>query len=489
VSSVTPRRYPLPLVCVTARRPSRLAHRVPAPPALHAHNQEKSKMTALDDRPAVDTGRVPFAMSDPLHVPRERYYDRAFFELEKAKLWPRTWQMACRLEEIPEPNDFIEYEICDQSVLVVRQRDMSVRAFHNACRHRATQLEKGSGRLAGGQFVCPFHGWRWNADGSNSFVYGQEGFAPECLRPDDIRLKECKVETWGGCAWINLDPNAGPLRDALSPGAELLESVGIGNWKVKWWKETILHANWKMAQEAFMEGYHVPQTHPQLTMGVPIDEVPAAIGTTYRVHANGHSNFESQMAGGRFNTIDEMIARLGLLTDGQDAMVLERDLNVLRSLRNTLPPGENVVQAAARALRDYAKGAGIPWLEGMENSPLFWAGETFLFPNMFFLPQYGNCLSYRIRPYNDDPEWCRFEVWSLTGYPEVEQRPRAELLGRFDKEDTEHWGLIPRQDFSNIERQQAGLHTTGFTELRLATEWEAAISNMHFELDRRLAQD
>lgn len=445
-------------------------------------------MTALDDAPAVDTSRVPFAMRDNLHVPRERYYDRDFAALEREKLWLRTWQMACRLEEIPQPNDFVEYEICDQSVLLVRQRDMSVKAFHNACRHRATQLGKGAGRFAGGQIVCPFHGWRWDADGANSFVYGREGFAPECLRPEDIRLQECKVELWGGCAWINLDPDAGPLREALSPAAELLDAVGIGNWQVKWWKETVLHANWKMAQEAFMEGWHVPQTHPQLTMGVPIEDIPTG-GTNYLVHPNGHSGFQPVSAGGRFATIDQMVARFGLLADGQDAMVLDRDLHVLQVLRHSLRPDEDVAAGTARVLREYAAGAGIPWVEGMETQPLFWAGEKFVFPNMFFLPQFNNCLSYRIRPYGDDPEWCRFEVWSLTTYPEGQPRPRAELMGRFDKADAEHWGRIPMQDFSNIERQQAGLHTTGFTEIRLATEWEAAISTMHVELDRRLAQD
>ncbi len=112
---------------------------------------------------------VPYAMNDPLYVPRERYYDRQFFELEKKYLWPKVWQMACRLEEIPEPGDFVEYEICDQSVIVVRQRDRAVKAFHNTCRHRGTQLCKGSGHLPAGQIRCPFHGWRWNLDGSNSF--------------------------------------------------------------------------------------------------------------------------------------------------------------------------------------------------------------------------------------------------------------------------------------------------------------------------------
>lgn len=446
-------------------------------------------MTALEDRPAVGTSGVPFAMTDPLRVPAQRYHDRGFYELEKRELWTRTWQMACRLEEIPQANDFVEYEVAGRSVLLVRQRDGSVKALHNACRHRATQLEKGRGRLAGGQLVCPFHGWRWNADGSPSFLYGEDGFDARCLQPDDVRLQEAKVELWGGCAWINMDPDARPLGEALSPAAEILDAVGVGNWRVKWWKEVVLNANWKLAQEAFMEGWHVPQTHPQLTMGVPIEDIPTG-GTTYRTHRGGHSNFESGIhSGSRFPGIEFMIARLGLLTDGQDAMVLERDLNILRGLRHRLGPDDDIGAEAARALREYAEGAGIPWTPSMEDSPVFWAGEVFLFPNMFFLPQFGNCLSYRVRPHNDDPEWCRFEVWSLTTYPESEPRPRAQLMGRFDKTDAEHWGLIPMQDFSNIERQQAGLHTTGFDSLRLATEWEAAISTMHVELDRRLARE
>ena len=152
--------------------------------------------------------------ADPLHVPRERYFDRGFFELEKQQLWPRVWQMACRLEEIPGPGDFVEYEICDQSILVVRQDDGSIKAFYNACRHRATELAKGSGRLPKGQIVCPFHGWRWNLDGTLSFVYGQEGFEPDCLarRPAASRGQ---LETWGGCVWINMDPESRPLLEAL----------------------------------------------------------------------------------------------------------------------------------------------------------------------------------------------------------------------------------------------------------------------------------
>ena len=65
---------------------------------------------------------------------------------------------------------------------------------------------------------------------------------------------------------------------------------------------------------------------------------------------------------------------------------------------------------------------------------------------------------------------------------------RAQLMGRFDKDDTEHFGLIPRQDMGNIERQQRGFHSLAYRESRLSTEWERAITNMHEELDRYLAR-
>jgi phenylpropionate dioxygenase-like ring-hydroxylating dioxygenase large terminal subunit len=445
-------------------------------------------MSIAEDRRSGTARPVPFAMRDPLHVPRERYYDREFFELEKQYLWPRVWQMACRLEEIPQPGDFVEYEICDQSILVVRQADHSVKAFYNVCPHRATQLCNGSGRAGGGQIVCPFHGWRWNLDGTNSFVYGAEGFDPECLRPDDIRLREVQVDTWGACVWINMDPGARPLHEALAPASPLLDAVGVENMQVWWWKEVILQANWKVALEAFHEAYHVMQTHPQLTMGV--GEAYAPDIAEYTAFENGHARFQTSTkppVGGRQDSADEFFEFSRLLWEGQDAMTLERDIRVFEGIRNRVPPGEDVGPAAIAALYEYAQGAGIPMPPPGEGITL-WGGEVFLFPNYFMLPMYGNALCYRSRPYNDDPDCCRFEIWSLTTYPEGHEPGRARLTGRFASDDPDNWGLIPRQDISNIERQQRGLHSRGFRESRLATEWERAISNMHEELDRYLGR-
>lgn len=429
--------------------------------------------------------RVPFAITDPLRIPAERYYDRTFFELEKEKLWYRSWQMACRLQEIPEPNDFVEYEICDQSVLVVRQADRSVKAYYNVCPHRATQLAKGSGSLHGGQITCPFHGWRWNIDGSTSFIYGAEGFSAENLKDDEIRLRECRSEIWGNAVWINLDPAAAPLMESLQPVADMLEELGIGNWRVKWWKETILDANWKMAHEAFMEGWHTMRTHPQLTMGY--GEASPANFLQHKTYAAGHSSFEYADRASDFPTFDVMLESNRLLAEGLDAMVTDRDMVVLEKVRNSLRPGESIRDAVSREMRAYYDGAGIAVPAGLENHAMWWTGQIFAFPNTSYLPMFGNALAYRTRPYKNDPEKCRFEVWSLTPGPEAQPLTRAVVDGPHAKDDACNWPLIPLQDFSNIERQQKGLHALGFQGLRLATEWERAIGHMHQELDRKLA--
>src|ERR1044072_2797227 len=111
-------------------------------------------------------------------------------------MWTRVWQMACRLEEIPRPGDYVEYEILDQSIIVVRVDAENVRAYHNACRHRGVKLVEGHGSLPGSRrtFVCPFHGWCWGLDGRNTFVLRSETFDDDNLHPHDLALVPVRCE-------------------------------------------------------------------------------------------------------------------------------------------------------------------------------------------------------------------------------------------------------------------------------------------------------
>lgn len=436
--------------------------------------------------------RVPFAMSNPLHVPAERYYDREFFELEKEKLWPHVWQMAAREEEIPEAGDFVEYEIVGQSLLIVRQVDGSVKALYNACRHRATELGRGCGRFPGNQIVCPFHGWRWKIDGSISHVFGREGFAPESIKPEDISLREAKCETWGGHVWINMDHTAPPLQEALFPAADLLDRNAVGNMTVKWWKESVINCNWKLAQEAFFEGWHVKQTHPQLyTYRDTTDSEINRASQEYTPFPNGHGRFWAGDAAEGYGGKPDFLQAARLNWQGQDAMTLARDVHVFEGVAGGMDTSSAEYRTRAiDALFEYWDNAGIPHPPRDDKQFLrMWGGDIHLFPNYLMLPMYLNALCYRVRPYGDDPNWCRFEVWSLTTLPEGEDPGRAELLGRFDKDDADHWGLIPRQDFANLERMQRGIRNRSLSHTTLAELWEITIANMHQELDRRLAAE
>src|SRR5262249_23243999 len=145
----------------------------------------------------------------------------------------------------------------------VRTKD-GIKAYHNACRHRGVQFAKGHGNCKSQGFICPFHGWRWTLDGENTYVHEPKLFSEENLKKAELNLVPCRVETWGGCAFINFDDDAVPLLECIGPLANRFNVRNVEKLKVEWWVSTVLPTNWKLAMEAFMEGYHVMRTHPQL---------------------------------------------------------------------------------------------------------------------------------------------------------------------------------------------------------------------------------
>jgi phenylpropionate dioxygenase-like ring-hydroxylating dioxygenase large terminal subunit len=455
-------------------------------------------MTSTEAREATlvqeDTSGVPFAISDRSFIPRERYFDSGFFELENEKLWPHVWQMACRLEEIPKVGDYVEYWVAHYSVIVVRTSGDVIKAYQNQCRHRGTQLVQGCGTFRGGQIVCPFHAWRWALDGSPALpMYGHEGFEDRVMDPSDLRLVECQVGTWAGCVFINMDRNAPPLMEFLRPVPENLDPLRIGDMRVNWWKAVRLNANWKLALEAFMEGWHVRGTHTQLT-GDAGDTFPNPhdFQLSYR---NGHQSLQKDPSPKAKGTVkgsmglggsadsETAIQFMEMLNEQLNSHVLAKDLHVAESLR-TCPPGE-FSKLFVEELYNWNAGAGIRLPE--RDVINRWGSQWSIFPNFKFHPLYGNSIAYRSRPDSDDPEHCYFEMWSLTLYPEGEEPRRPELDGEFAFDDEEGWPLIARQDYINIERQQRGLRMPGLEATRLARKYEDGIANSHLAIDSFLA--
>jgi nitrite reductase/ring-hydroxylating ferredoxin subunit len=428
---------------------------------------------------------VPFQVTDPERIPVKRYYDEEFFRLESERLWPHVWQMACRLEQIPGVGDWIEYTNLGKSVILVRTRD-GVKAYHNACRHRGVQLapagSHGNCETAG--FTCPFHGWRWNMDGKNTFVYGRSKFSERQLDQADIALKPCRVEEWGGCAFINHDDAAPSFRDTIGPLAERFEHYQVDKMRAEWCYGAVLPANWKIAMEAFMEGFHTMKTHPQLQ----------AAATPLYVMLYGDAGAVGAPANLRGSTRDNIashLAHMALVSEGMAGMCHAKDLEIARTLAEADLPDDpaqavatwyGLVNAAiTKAGRE--RGEPTPDLNDLAvNHPV--NAVEFLFPHFFLLPCFSSMASYRIRPLT--AETCFFEIWSLTLFPEG-QEPVPVMETTVLPHDSDQFPPIPRQDYSNIPRQQIGLHSEGFEFMRLAEGIEGLISNYHRVIDGHLA--
>jgi len=414
---------------------------------------------------------VPYAMEFPDRVPKERYFDPDFYAMEAELFWPRVWQMACRLEEIPNAHDYVEYEILDQSIIVLRTDDLGVRAFQNACRHRGVKIVEGRGHCERG-FQCTFHGWRYGLDGKNAGVTQRRTFAEHNLAPGDIDLVPVRCEVSNGCAFINLDNDAPPLRESLEPFATVMDSWRAESLRTERWFAARLPVNWKLAIEAFIEMYHVVQTHPQLV-------IPTRFG------------LREGMPFDRREWVDADIQYLGEMSRGMAGMVHEHDVAIAESRRDTELPADPAEAIATwnRGLNDAVvrwhreRGADIPDLNELEAQGL---NLTFFhgFPHYFVLPMYSSASSYRFRPLG--PEETLMEMWSLARLPACDDPPPPMPPEVWECDDP-RWPGIPAQDFSNLPRQQRGLHTRGFEYMRLSRGLEGHISNFERVIDGFLA--
>lgn len=442
---------------------------------------------------------VPFPIDDPERIPVQRYYDQEFYDAEVENLWPHVWQMACREEQLQDVGDWIEYQNVGKSVIVVKTTT-GVKAFHNACRHRGVPIAGGTtvgsshasahGNCSKSGFVCPFHGWRWNMDGENTLVYGKHLFSDKQLNADEINLVPCRAEAWGGMVWINHDDDAPSVKETFGPVADRLEAHHLQHLRAEWCYGTVLPANWKVAMEAFMEGYHVMQTHPQLQHAAPImydtmykTERPEGIGPTAGGPMLADANLSLQ------ENIDMQIKSMELLSEGMSGMLHQKEVDIAKSLRNAtdgLPEDKNmavmmwlgmVMHQVTEQLK--AKGEPIPDLCTVSQTHPIHAVE-FLFPHFFLLPYFSSMSAYRIRPLG--PESCFFEIWSLTFFPEG-QEPDPVMEPIVLPFDSPEFPPIPRQDYANIPIQQKGMHAKGFEFMRLSKDIEGLISNYQRIID------
>ena len=191
----------------------------------------------------------------------DRYISREWFEREKERLWGRVWQFACREEHIPRPGDYTLYEIVGKSFLVVPGRRDDDQGLPQRLPPPRPPAEAVRRPLRGDPVPVPR--LRLELDGSLKDVPAAWDL-PHVDAGELRACPRCKVGTWAGFVFINPDPDAEPLEDFIGELADHFERWDLTDRYVQAHVAKEIRANWKIAQEAFCEAFHVNATHPQI---------------------------------------------------------------------------------------------------------------------------------------------------------------------------------------------------------------------------------
>jgi nitrite reductase/ring-hydroxylating ferredoxin subunit len=406
----------------------------------------------------------------PTTVPVARYTTQAFHDLEMQHLWPKVWQMACREEEIPNVGDYTTYEIGNFSIIVVRTQQ-GFRAHHNVCRHRGRKLCEADGHAA--SFICPFHGFSWNLDGSLRSVTSEWDFPHIDKKNFDLNAVQC--DTWGGWVFINMDLKAEPLAKFIGDLPQHFEVWKPESRYIEAHVAKVMACNWKVCQEAFMEAFHVIHTHPQILVGIGDENSQYdawgnfSRAITPNATPSPHLRFKP--------TEQEMFDSVTMRYLDQPAA-------------GEVPAGMTaraMLAAGGRMGLQQIVGPDTPISDACVSDSIYYT----LFPN--FHPWGGyNRIVYRFRPYQNRFDKSVMECYYLS--PFAGERPAPAKIHWL--EENEPWtdapelGLLAKvftQDTFNLPQVQLGLQAAQYDDVVLANYQETKIRHFHHLLKRYIS--
>nr|WP_069167318.1 aromatic ring-hydroxylating dioxygenase subunit alpha [Nocardia altamirensis] len=193
-----------------------------------------------------------------LSLPPAAYTAPELWELERERIFSRSWLLIAHVDQLAAPGDYVAVQIAGESVVVARANDGALHAMSPICRHRLMPLvEPGAGHTDA--FTCGYHLWKYGLDGrlrGAPFMGGNKAFTPK-----DCRLPQFAVAEWKGFVFVNFDAAAEPIGDHLELAApqfanfRIEEMVLVDSWSLEW------RANWKVVMENAHENYHVLGLH------------------------------------------------------------------------------------------------------------------------------------------------------------------------------------------------------------------------------------
>ncbi|NEO87205.1 MAG: aromatic ring-hydroxylating dioxygenase subunit alpha [Spirulina sp. SIO3F2] len=194
-------------------------------------------------------------------LPKEAYTSQDWFDREQALIFSRTWRFAGFVEDLCDPGDYITVQAGLNNILVLLDEQKQLRAFHNVCRHRGTQLLRAAGKKK--QFLtCPYHDWTYNLEGQLTGVPDRKTQFPG-LDLSTFCLHKAAVSVWKGMLFVHPDPEAQPLSQWFEPIEPYLgphQPEKLVEY-VEGRERHEINANWKIIVENYIDGYHLAHLH------------------------------------------------------------------------------------------------------------------------------------------------------------------------------------------------------------------------------------
>ena len=224
------------------------------------------------------------------HTLASRFYtDSSILDVEKAKIFRRTWQLVGTLDHpcgevngvkrtIADPESFFTADVAGEPVVVTRDKQGTLRAFSNVCRHRAGPIASGSG--CKNVLRCGYHGWTYTLDGRLIGTPDVEGV--EFFDRSTMGMVPLRLETWEQFIFVNFDMDAQQLSVFLGDIPEQARGFQFAGLQLVERRDYVLNCNWKVYVDNYLEGYHIPIAHPGLMREIDYSQYRT---DTFRYHS------------------------------------------------------------------------------------------------------------------------------------------------------------------------------------------------------------
>ncbi len=213
--------------------------------------------------------KMGLPLGEASSLPNTAYTSDEFLALENERLFPRTWVLAGFVHQLPEPGSILPVRICGRPVMLVRTKSGEIRAFHNVCPHRGTQLVDRACRRAA--ITCPYHAWSFTLEGD---LKGRPHFhgpdEHDTADDDAVHLAAVACGVWFDFVFVNLSGDAEPFEAYIAPVKACFGDHDLSALKPAGMFSQEVPANWKLALENYIEPYHVFALHPRLLTFAPM---------------------------------------------------------------------------------------------------------------------------------------------------------------------------------------------------------------------------